>query len=246
MSLGGIKFAGYDPTTKRIFLTKDGVVVTTDAYFYILLEVFGKEEYGVLRSLVDRPFVVYDLGINRGYASLWFANHPQCRKVYGFELLEAPYQWALKNFVLNSRLAAKIEAFCVGLSGANTTTELFFEEGPDGVTTVMPEFYAGYLSEKRKTKRLMGTVPLRQASEIFAGLPPCTTGECRVLKIDVEGAEYDIVADLGRAGMLDFDIILAETHLGVDKFLALTPNYTVVDVAWHSKMLVNVALVRKQ
>lgn len=243
---GGVKYAGYDPTAKRIYLTKDGVLFTTDAYFYIVLEVFGKEEYRIVRSLVDRPFVVYDLGMNRGYASLWFANHPLCRKVYGFELLPEPFRWAQENFALNPRLAPKVESFCVGLGGENKEVELFFEDATDGVSTVIPEFYAGYWSENRKKNRRSRRVTLRKASEVLSELPPCAAGESRVLKIDVEGAEYDIVANLARAGMLDFDVILAETHLGVDKFLALVPGYDVVDVAWHSAMLVNLALVRSK
>jgi len=242
--LNGIRFVSYDATTKRMVLTKDGILFATDAYFYILLELFAQDEYRSLRAIVDRPFVIYDVGMNRGYASLWFANHPLCRAVYGFELFDTPYRWALDNFALNPHLTAKIHPHCIGLGGENKTVELLYEDATDGVSTVVPEFYESYWTPQRKAQARKTTVQLRRASEVFASLAPVGEGELRVLKIDVEGAEYEILADLAQAGMLEFDVILAEAHLGLEKLLALLPGYKVVEVVRHSEMMANVALVR--
>ena len=61
--LNDIRFLRYDRKSHRIILTKDGVIFATDAYFYILIELFAHGEYQALRSLADRPFVIYDLGL---------------------------------------------------------------------------------------------------------------------------------------------------------------------------------------
>ncbi|WP_044891493.1 FkbM family methyltransferase [Opitutus terrae] len=242
--MNGIQFVSYDATTKRMVLTKDGVRFATDAYFYVLLELFAQEEYRSLRALVDRPFVIYDVGMNRGYAALWFASHPACRAVYGFELFDVPYQWALDNIALNPTLAPKITPFCIGLGGENKTAELIYEEASDGVSTIMPEFYASYWTPERKRQSQKKTVQIKKASDAFATLPPTQTGELRVLKLDVEGAEYEIVEDLARAKRLNFDIILAEAHLGLDRFLSLLPGYRCVETVRHSDLMANVVLVR--
>jgi FkbM family methyltransferase len=242
--INDIKFVRYDAGGKRMILSKDGVLFATDAYFYIMFELFAKNEYRELARFADRPFVVYDVGMNRGYASLWFAGKPQCRAVYGFEILDAPYQWALYNFSLNPTLAGKLKPFGFGLAGENKTAELLYEEASDGVSTIMPAFYDSYWAPQRKAQALKKTVQLRKASEVFSSLPKCAPGELRVLKIDVEGAEYEILEDLGREKQLDFDIILAEAHLGLDKLLALTPGYTPVEVVKHSDLMANVTLVR--
>jgi hypothetical protein len=66
----------------------------------------------------------------------------------------------------------------------------------------------------------------------------------RVLKIDVEGAEYDILEDLTASGRLDFDVIVAEAHLGLERFLALVPDYHPHEIVRHSEQMANVILVR--
>jgi FkbM family methyltransferase len=244
--LNDIRFVRYEPETKRMVLTKDGMLFATDAYFYVLAELFAYEEYREFRRLVDRPFVVYDVGMNRGYAALWFANHPHCRTVYGFEILEAPYQWALINFALNPQLSAKIQPFCFGLGDKDKTVEILYENATDGVSTTMPEFFDSYWTPQRKAQARKKAVPVRKASEVIASLPAVNPGDLRVLKIDVEGAEYEILEELGQANRLDFDIILAEAHLGLDKFLALTPAYRVVEVVRHSDLMANVVLARER
>ena len=241
-----IGFVRFDRQKNRVVLRKDGITVATDAYFYILVELYGKGEYESARELLRRPFVLYDLGMNRGYASLWFANLPDCRAVYGFELVESTYRFALDNFALNPRLAEKIQAFCVGLGGDNRKIDLLYEEATDGVATLLPEFYDRYWTAERKQRALRKTVEIRKASEALASLPRCTHGEMRVLKIDVEGAEYEILAELAGAGALDFDVIVAEAHLGLDRLLALVPGYRVVNEVRHSEQMANVTLVRGQ
>src|SRR5206468_2540205 len=131
---------------------------------------------------------------------------------------------------------------CIGLGGENKTVELLYENATDGVSTIMPEFYHSYWTPQRKAQALNKKVQLRKASEVISSLPPCNDRELRVLKIDVEGAEYEIVEELARANQLNFDIILAEAHLGLEKFLALVPGYKAVETVRHSDLMANVTL----
>ena len=48
----------------------------------------------------------------------------------------------------------------------------------------------------------------------------------KVLKIDVEGAEYDIFADLHEHGLLkEFDLIIGEYHKGLEPLLEYLSDF---------------------
>ena len=72
----------------------------------ITKEVFYKERYN-WGGRNDR-YVVFDIGMNVGIASLFFAQRNDVECVYGFEPFPVTYQRALENISLNVKLMKKI------------------------------------------------------------------------------------------------------------------------------------------
>lgn len=111
------------------------MIVSTDSYYDIFLEIFVNKIYLLPPQISMKKFVVFDVGMNRGYASLYFADIENCEHVYGFELLSSTYKWACDNIELNPYLSSKIDTFNFGLW--NKDDEVCIEsDGIDGHTQV--------------------------------------------------------------------------------------------------------------
>lgn len=207
----------YSQAKKRLYLKVDtSVIVSTDAYYDIFLEIFVNKIYLLPPQLSMKKFVVFDAGMNRGYASLYFANMENCEHVYGFELDSFTYEWACENINLNSRLSDKISTFNFGLWNKDDEVNIA-SDGIDGHTQIS----AG--NENRSSAK--GKV--KKSSSVFSELfQSVDKNLLKILKIDVEGAEYDIFADLYEREMLkEFDLIIGEYHRGIDSLLAYLPEF---------------------
>ncbi len=79
----------------------------------IFEEIYLKNIY---RFVTGKDTVLFDIGMNIGLASLFFASKGFIRKVYGFEPIRPTYERALENLSLNgSSLTDKIEGYDYGL-----------------------------------------------------------------------------------------------------------------------------------
>jgi FkbM family methyltransferase len=209
-----IKFIRRDPETNRLILkTAEGTYIATDSYFGILNEVFAYGLYEIDEKYFAEPFVVFDLGMNRAYASLFFAQHINCKKVYGYEPDPETFGFAEYNIALNNHLAEKIVAFDFGLGTDDAIVDFYKMPGRDGVNGMNPD--SNYvISRKDKQKMQKTTVSVKSASNIINEILKNTNRMERImLKIDVEGAEYDIFKDLCDNGIIEiFDMILGDIH----------------------------------
>lgn len=104
------------PKIRYILKTEDGIILMTNNRFYTIKEIFALSGYSVPQLYKFEEFVVFDIGMNRGYASLNFANFDSCSTVYGFEINNETYNLALENLSLNPKLAYKIKTYDYGLS----------------------------------------------------------------------------------------------------------------------------------
>ena len=153
--------------------------------------------------------------MNRAYASLKFANFDNCSKVYGFEIDEFTYQVALDNIKLNPRLKDKIMTYNFGLSDDIETVDLYYIDGYDGLNTMIEEFtkvqpVLDHFEKEIKVKQAEVKIASDVISEIIE--KDGITAK-KILKIDTEGAEYKILSDLLKSGLLSqMDVILGEGH----------------------------------
>lgn len=203
--------------------TTDGITVKTDGYYLIFIEIFCNRIYTIPPYIEGMDFVVFDIGMNRAYSSLFFANMAHCQHVYGFELLGSTYRLALENIMLNPHLSHKITAYNYGLWNADTEVDVV-DDGIDAHASVT-------ISTKSATSK----VRVKRASTAIHGLLDSRSDDfVRILKIDVEGGEYTILEELYQAGLLYmFDIIIGEYHRGLDGLLSYLSNFY---LSYHQKL----------
>lgn len=155
---------------------------------------------------INGPFVMFDIGLNLGFTSLLTAQNEQCVKAYGFEPFGPTFRLAQRNVSLNPEIENKIEIFNFGLSQEEKTLQIAYN----------PEFL-GYMStftdrfeEMDQCKK--ESVILKKASEVLTPLFN-KHNEPIFLKIDCEGAEWEIIPELNESGLLDrVSVLIMETH----------------------------------
>src|SRR5690606_30090481 len=99
------------------------IPVTTNEELFILNEIWVNGCYNVIPQ-TNKPLVVIDVGMNVGYASLFFSSQPFVSKVYAFEPFQPTYEQGLVNLGYNADLLPKIQTHNFGLSRAHTVLEV--------------------------------------------------------------------------------------------------------------------------
>jgi FkbM family methyltransferase len=181
--------------------------IQTKEELYILNEVFVKGDYGY-ENAVD--FVLIDIGMNVGITSLYFSGKENCKKIYSFEPFEETYKQALFNISLNNA-TDKITAFNFGLGHSERTLEVDYlpeQKGSMGIAGV-PKHVNNHLPSKKVALKIRNvTVELAEIMRAHFG------NEKIVLKVDCEGAEYEIIPALFKSGLLkQVDVIMMEWHV---------------------------------
>ena len=150
-------------------------------------------------------YIVIDVGLNIGLASLYLAQKDFVKNVYGFEPFLPTFKIAQKNMKLNPRLTRKIKLFDVGLSDKNKTINVPYNpELPGAMSSIVGRNAPSELVEKIK---------LVSASKTLAPIYKKHGGDKIMLKIDCEGGEREIIPDMLQSGLLQkTDKIIMEYH----------------------------------
>lgn len=181
---------------------------------YILQEIFVDGIYDVV---VPGPSVVWDIGMNVGMASLYFAARGHVQ-VVAYEPVGPTYEMALANLDLNASLRPAITTVHGGV-GASDRTELvdYCPEWKGSVglkgavgDPIVRRFVLHLPTDsdiRKEPLRLMNAVTvLRSIHDAHPGLPV-------IAKIDCEGAEYEIIDALHRSGDLgSLHALIIEWH----------------------------------
>lgn len=173
--------------------------------FYILEEIFLRNCYGFL-SNIDKEAIVIDIGMNVGYASLFFASQDFVKKVYAYEPFRDTYIDALENFSINdTEIREKIVPHNFALSNYNGEMELHFDRTQPGDMNILED---NIHLDGAKT-----TVLVKRASEMLKDILQKNQDKMIIVKMDTEGSEYDIAEDLEKADLFRYvDVLLGETH----------------------------------
>jgi FkbM family methyltransferase len=187
------------------------VAVHTQEELFILMEIIANGVYNMVSS---EGAVVLDVGMNVGFASLYFAAQPWVRAVWSYEPVADTYARALRNLERNPTLAAKIRPHNYGLSdGAGEMTFDFCTQwrGAVGVYGLSPDFRRSHGVTADDISRI--TVQVQSVSDTVRELRAAYPEAEVIMKVDCEGAEYTILAELRCAGLLrDIDAFLIEWH----------------------------------
>ncbi len=167
---------------------------------------FVEKDYNLLSK---NNFVVFDIGMNIGISSLFFALNKNVGKIYSFEPVVTTYNQAMYNLGLNPTYSHKIEAFNFGLGGASRVEQVLYHSQAKGNCGIRLE--SSLVIDKKDAKEI--EITIKDASAILPDLMAKHSGQQKVLKIDCEGAEYEILQKLNEANMLkDIDVLLIEWH----------------------------------
>ncbi len=182
--------------------------------FYVVQELFAEGVYNI--HLNADKIVVCDIGMNVGIASLFFAGLKNVAKVYSYEPFPETYQRALKNFNQNPLLKDKIIPCNAGVGGMNALLKVPMIKGESAVMSTSDFFIDQMETDRSQTI----SVDIIDIKKIIPQIFQQHTGEAFLLKLDCEGAEYDIIDQMDKAGMLtNISVIVIEWHMKGYQFL---------------------------
>jgi FkbM family methyltransferase len=176
------------------------------------------DEYGLAQIEFRPGDVVVDVGANIGIVALYLAKkHPDIT-INAIEPVPTTYRHLAENIDLNN--VRNITALNCAITSDGRDLRMIVNPAHSGGST-------GHLRDVRQPGHYNLTVPSRTLDSIFDEYVP---DRCRLLKVDCEGAEYEI---LSRARCLDrVDHLAMELH--VNRFLTsqgFTPEGLVGEVS---------------
>ena len=185
------------PRRERL-LGWDVAYATYPMLVYLVEDVLLSAPYRVSLS-TDAPVIV-DCGANIGLSALYFRRRFPRSRIVAFE--PDPPAFALLRENLDRNGCADVVAHAVALGCADGTVEFFYDDAMRG------SVHAGTVGRPWLTGR--SEVPVRRLSTL---LPDSVD----LLKLDVEGAEGDVLDDLVQTGALDrVAAVVMEYHHHLD------------------------------
>lgn len=170
----------------------------------MLGEICHSRVYDIETAPVRPGDVVLDVGANHGFAACWFAYRGA--RVYAWEPAPEVFSLLERN-VKDNGLADRVRAFPEAISGKDGQAELLISPFLGGGTsTLYPE--------------LVAALPVTGRAEVRVRSLPTVIHELgleriRLLKLDCEGSELEILRSLDR-GLLDqIDSLAIEYHPAV-------------------------------
>jgi FkbM family methyltransferase len=158
----------------------------------ILNEVFVE---GIYNYKSEEEFILFDIGMNVGITSLYFSKNKKCLSIFAYEPFSKTLEFAKLNFSLNDT-SSKIKVFNYGLGFPTRTIKVNYNEefkGSVGINGV-----AEYINvDQEKVLEL----EIRDvADNILKNV--LNNNKKIILKIDCEGAEYEIINRLKEQNIL--------------------------------------------
>jgi FkbM family methyltransferase len=149
---------------------------------YIYWEIFLYKIYDI-PGLKDGNITILDVGANIGLASLRFKMMYPESEIYCFEPYK-PHFETLSNNILNSKFK-NIHPFPFGIAGNKRHAKFYLHAKNSGAHSIYPEDLSFQTIE----------IDLIDITEAI-GLT--RTGKCDLLKLDCEGAEFEIIKSITR------------------------------------------------
>ena len=174
----------------QILVTINGVRANlqTAEEVYMLWEIYMQNVYAFAFA---QPVVVWDVGMNVGLASLYFASHYHC-PVLGYELFPQTFEQTQRNLTLNPELRPLVRGFNYGLGVARLDADLpYFSEKRGSLGFHYDDRISNVYSNACMTR-----VRVEPASSALQTILAEFPDRAVVAKLDCEGAEYDILEDL--------------------------------------------------
>lgn len=186
----------------KLKVTAQGIQLTVQSAIEvgIIYDVFGRNVY---RLVTEKPLTIIDIGANIGIASIYFAKELNA-KVHAFELVPSVAARAQAH-VFDCGLSDRVTVYPVGLGKDSITLDVPFSEELTGNTSLHWEVEnrpttQSVTCQVESVKDTLGPILSAASTPIF-------------MKLDCEGAEYEILAAMKAEGQLaKIDGFLMEYH----------------------------------
>lgn len=194
-----------------LITTNNGVKFYNKNAIYEIYEVFEQLDYEFVVS-TNKENLVIDIGMNMAASTLYFANFENTSKVYAFEPFLPTYEKGLNNIKLNKHLEDKIEVFNYGLGQEDSIIETNYCDEESGCMSTTHDVFELNRSLCKNVNSIQ-KVEIKNAARIIEPILERHSDKRKILKVDTEGAEFEIFQSLNQSDLLkDFDIIMLEYH----------------------------------
>jgi len=182
---------------------------------YLFAETVLEDQYLLNQINFDKNSVIIDLGAQIGFFSV-FASR-KAEKIFAFEPVTENFELLKKNIKLN-KLENKIFPFNLAVSDKKGKEKIFLSETNTGSHSIYgfkePEQEKGssinyFLNGKGFSKKNFVEVSSITLDEIFTANK---INQCDLLKIDIEGAEYNVLYNLSDSCFKKIHRIVMEVH----------------------------------
>jgi len=152
---------------------------------YILNEIFYKKCYN-FKCAEFSDLIVVDMGMNVGLASLFFAQNDKVHKIYAYEPFLPTFHHAMENIKNAPEYARKIISQPFGLGNLERVVKVPYNATNSGINTSVSA-----VSISQSGEKLEELIIKNAALEIKSIIDKHPEAKL-ILKIDTEGAEYEI------------------------------------------------------
>ena len=152
-----------------------------------------------------------DIGMNVGIASLFFSLKDSVETIIGFEPVPETYEQGKYNFSLNDNYSRKITAYNYGLGDKKRLTDVAYDPGNKGKASI----YGNHpgLKNREVTGELKTTRVSIEDCAILSDFIHRYENLNKIVKIDCEGAEYEIIERMNEIQILqNINTLMIEWH----------------------------------
>ncbi|HOX56826.1 MAG TPA: FkbM family methyltransferase [Candidatus Paceibacterota bacterium] len=167
---------------------------------FVLREVLAEETYrDVLPLLPDRALRVVDIGANLGATTIWLSRKVRLKQAFCFE--PEPDSFRLLRFNLAKNGCSCACAIPKAVGGKSRTARMVLDEHSPGGTNI-------YATPADNQASIGSSIEVVALSEWLRETPD----QFDLLKMDCEGAEWEIVRNTPASELARFGAVAAEIH----------------------------------
>ncbi|RJQ38246.1 FkbM family methyltransferase [Candidatus Microgenomates bacterium] len=168
----------------KIYKLRNGINLNSDIKQkdgFIINEIWGANDYTPIDFEIAENDTVVEIGGYKGYFTVFASKKAKKGKIYTFEPTKYNFNFLRKNLLVNK--CNNVKSFQLGLAGKKTIKKFFVGlDGQSGNSII-----SDWFDEKRKPTTF--TVSCISINNIFS---LCKIKDIDFLKVDCEGAEYEI------------------------------------------------------
>jgi len=175
--------------------------VSGPADLSMLTEIWAIEQYTPQGFEIKRKDVIIDVGAHVGFFSVYAARYAPEGMVISFEPLPANYENLKKNIFQNG--IKNIRPFNLAVAMTSGVRDFYEYEGHNGCHSL---YFRG-----NGKKIEVSAISLKEV------LVKNKVEHCNILKMDCEGAEFEILLNTDKAVFSKIDKIVGELHTDIQK-----------------------------